>query len=77
MQWRNSETGYGLVAIGVHWLVPAAISDLPEQQDIAGDVHCWLAWAVITSSALHAMEAFKHHLFDRDEPLLRPAASRR
>ncbi len=60
--------------------VPATISDLPEQEDIAGDVHRWLAWTVIALAGLHALAAFKHHLFDRDDTLrrmLRPAASRR
>ena len=60
--------------------VPATISDLPEQEDIAGDVHRWLAWTVIGLAALHTLAAFKHHLIDRDDTLrrmLRPVASRR
>ncbi len=60
--------------------VPAAISDLPDQEDIAGDIHRWLAWTVIALTVLHSLAAFKHHLIDRDDTLrrmLRPAASRR
>ncbi|MFO7809683.1 cytochrome b [Guyparkeria sp.] len=60
--------------------VSATISDLPEQEDIAGDVHRWLAWTVIGLTALHALAAVKHHIFDRDDTLrrmLRPSTSRR
>jgi cytochrome b561 len=51
--------------------VPALISDLPSQADIAGKVHLYLAIALVSIAALHALAALKHHLIDRDHTLLR------
>ena len=56
---------FGLVA------VPATLSDLPNQEDIAGDIHRWLAWTVIVLTAIHAGAALKHHFIDRDRTLMR------
>lgn len=51
--------------------VPALFSDLPGQEDIAGAVHYWLAWALIGLAGLHALAALKHHFLDRDATLKR------
>jgi cytochrome b561 len=51
--------------------VPATLSDLPNQEDIAGDIHRWLAWTVMGLTVAHASAAFKHHLVDRDRTLIR------
>lgn len=51
--------------------VPATLSGLPDQADIAGDVHLYLAWGVVILSALHALAALKHHFIDGDVTLLR------
>lgn len=51
--------------------VPATLSGLPEQEDIAGEVHEWLAFALIGLAALHALAALKHHFIDRDRTLAR------
>ncbi|MCG7928857.1 cytochrome b [Candidatus Thiodiazotropha endoloripes] len=51
--------------------IPATISGLDQQEDIAGKVHLYLAWSVVVVSALHLLAAFKHHFFDRDQTLLR------
>jgi cytochrome b561 len=51
--------------------VPATISGLEQQEDIAGKVHLYLAWSVVVISILHLLAAFKHHFFDRDRTLLR------
>lgn len=59
--------------------VPATVSDLPDQEDIAGDVHRWLAWTVIAMAGLHTLAALKHHFVDRDDTLrrmLRPDPTR-
>jgi len=56
--------------------VPALISDLPDQADIAGDIHLYLAVTLISLAALHALAALKHHFIDRDRTLakmLKPA----
>jgi cytochrome b561 len=51
--------------------IPALLFGLPQQADIAGIVHLWLAWGVVIISALHALAALKHHFMDRDSTLVR------
>jgi cytochrome b561 len=51
--------------------VPALITWIPRQEDIAGAVHFYLAWGVIIFSGLHALAALKHHFIDRDPTLKR------
>ena len=49
--------------------VPATISDIPNQEDIAGAVHWYLALVLISLVVLHAAAALKHHFIDRDRTL--------
>jgi len=51
--------------------VPALLSGLPNQADVAGEVHEWLAWALVGLAILHALAALKHHFIDRDATLVR------
>lgn len=51
--------------------VPATLSGLEGQEDIAGVVHLWLAWGLIGLVVVHALAAFKHHFIDRDATLSR------
>jgi cytochrome b561 len=51
--------------------VPAIISGLPSQEDIAGVVHEYLGWALVILAGLHALAALKHHFIDRDATLRR------
>lgn len=51
--------------------VPATLSHLPAQADIAGTVHLTLAIAVVSLATLHALAALKHHFVDRDRTLMR------
>lgn len=51
--------------------VPALFTGAATQADTAGEVHLYLAWAVVLLSVLHAFAAFKHHFFDRDITLKR------
>ena len=51
--------------------VPATISGLDGQEDIAGTVHLILAIALIMLAAIHTAAALKHHFIDRDSTLLR------
>ncbi len=51
--------------------VPALISDIERQEDVAGDVHFALAVSIIILTALHIAGALKHHFIDRDETLKR------
>jgi cytochrome b561 len=49
--------------------VPAIISNLEGQEDIAGDVHLVLAIMLIVIASLHLLAALKHHFIDRDATL--------
>lgn len=51
--------------------VPAVLSGLPGQEDIAGLVHEYLAWALVIFAGLHGLAALKHHFIDRDATLMR------
>ena len=51
--------------------IPATLSGIDQQEDIAGKVHLWLAWSVIGLAAVHALGALKHHFIDRDATLKR------
>ena len=51
--------------------VPATVSGLKNQEDIAGLVHFWLAIGLIGVAVLHAGAALKHHVLDKDATLLR------
>lgn len=51
--------------------VPATVSGLPQQEDIAGAVHKYAAWALVLFAGVHALAALKHHVIDRDSTLLR------
>jgi cytochrome b561 len=51
--------------------VPASVTGIPNQADLAGDVHLALAISVVTLAGIHAAGALKHHFLDRDRTLLR------
>ena len=51
--------------------VPALITGIPDQEDLAGAVHKYLAWGLVIFSGLHALAALKHHFLDRDATLSR------
>ncbi|QTF08823.1 cytochrome b [Brenneria izadpanahii] len=51
--------------------IPATLSGLTDQADIAGTVHLYLAWVVVALSALHGLAALKHHFIDGDTTLKR------
>jgi len=51
--------------------VPATISGIDRQEDIAGEVHKILAYTVMGLAALHALAALKHHFIDGDHTLKR------
>jgi cytochrome b561 len=51
--------------------IPATLSGLEGQADIAGAVHLALASSLIGVASLHALAALKHHFWDRDGTLLR------
>lgn len=51
--------------------IPAIIYDIDNQEDIAGEIHEWLAWTLVIAALLHAVAALKHHFFDKDKTLIR------
>lgn len=51
--------------------VPALPALIEDQEDVAGEVHAWLAWSMIALALLHALAALKHHIIDRDASLVR------
>lgn len=53
------------------WFSVPAVFTGREQADLAGDVHLYLAWAVVVLSLLHAAGALKHHFIDKDITLKR------
>ena len=66
----STAEGVGIPVFGL-FEVPALISNLPDQADVAGVVHLWLAWAVVVFAGLHGLIALKHHFIDRDATLAR------
>jgi len=64
------------IAVFNWFTVPALLSGAGGQADLAGDIHLWLAWAVIILSLLHAVAALKHHIIDRDMTLKRMSGMR-
>lgn len=66
----STAEGVGVDVFG--WFaVPALVSGLPDQAELAGDVHFYLAWSLVIFAGLHALAALKHHFIDRDETLRR------
>ena len=57
--------------------VPGFGSFIENQEDIAGLVHKWLAYLLISLSSLHAIAALKHHFIDKDNTLNRMTGRRR
>lgn len=51
--------------------LPATLTGIEQQEDIAGVFHEWLAMLMIGLTALHVLAALKHHLIDHDRTLLR------
>jgi cytochrome b561 len=51
--------------------VPASLTSIPDQEDVAGAVHLYLAWGLVIFAGLHALAALKHHFIDHDVTLTR------
>lgn len=49
--------------------VPGAGAFVENQEDIAGDIHFYVAWSLIIVASLHALAALKHHFINRDATL--------
>ena len=53
------------------FILPASVTTLPQQEDLAGLVHKYVAYAMLGTILLHAGAALKHHFVDKDVTLLR------
>ena len=51
--------------------IPATITTIPDQEDIAGEIHFIVASTLIGLAVLHAAAALKHHYIDKDHSLKR------
>jgi len=51
--------------------VPATVTGLPNQADIAGLVHLALAIALVSLAGIHTLAALKHHFIEKDRTLAR------
>ena len=51
--------------------VPATLHGLENQEDIAGEIHEFLAWILLILAGVHAVAALKHHFYNRDNTLLK------
>lgn len=51
--------------------IPALVTGIEHQEDIAGTVHLVLASTLVGLAVLHAVAALKHHFIDRDRTLQR------
>ncbi|MEJ1296512.1 MAG: cytochrome b [Candidatus Sedimenticola sp. (ex Thyasira tokunagai)] len=51
--------------------IPATITSIPQQEEVAGVVHFYLACSLIGLVILHAAGALKHHVIDKDRTLTR------
>lgn len=66
----STAKGQGISVFG--WFeLPALISGIPRQADIAGELHFWFAMALLGCVTLHAIGALKHHFVDHDSTLIR------
>lgn len=66
----STADGRGIPVFGL-FEVPASLTSIPDQEDVAGLVHEYLAWALMIFAGIHALAALKHHFIDRDRTLMR------
>ncbi|BCR25545.1 hypothetical protein KAM429_42480 [Aquipseudomonas alcaligenes] len=66
----STADGRGISVFGL-FEVPASITAIPDQEDVAGLIHQYLAWVLVIFAVLHGLAALKHHFIDRDATLSR------
>lgn len=65
-------TADGKAVMVFDWFeAPATLHGYPNQEDIAGKVHKYLAYGLIGLVVVHTLAALKHHFIDRDDTLRR------
>ena len=64
----STADGRGVSVFG--WFeVPATVTSIDQQEEIAGKLHYYLAVSILAMASLHALAALKHHFIDRDATL--------
>ena len=59
------------------WFTVPSVGELfANQEDVAGEVHEYLAYSLIGLALLHALAAIKHHVIDKDDVLRRMLKSK-
>ncbi len=66
----STADGRGIPVFGL-FEVPASLTSIPDQEDVAGLVHEYLACTLVIFAGIHALAALKHHFIDRDRTLTR------
>ena len=66
----STADGRGIPVFGL-FEVPATLTSIPDQEDVAGLVHEYLACTLVIFAGVHALAALKHHFIDRDRTLTR------
>jgi cytochrome b561 len=66
----STADGRGIEFFGL-FEVPALISGIDTQEDVAGAVHLYLGFFVMGLAGLHTLAALKHHFIDKDATLKR------
>ena len=51
--------------------IPALVTAIPNQEDVAGLIHWYVAYALMGLVSVHAAAALKHHFVNRDSTLRR------
>ncbi len=59
------------VAVFGWFELPALVTSIPDQEDLAGLVHEYLAYLLMLVVLVHALAALKHHFINRDHSLRR------
>ncbi|MEJ6475478.1 cytochrome b [Pseudoalteromonas piscicida] len=55
-----------------NWFSVASMGELfDNQSDLAGTVHLYVAWGLISVVTLHILGALKHHFINKDQTLVR------
>ena len=65
-------TADGRAIIVFNWFeVPATLQNIEQQEDLAGNIHYWLALSLISLIILHTLASLKHHFVYKDNTLKR------
>ncbi|MFT4937616.1 MAG: cytochrome b561 [Paraglaciecola sp.] len=53
------------------FMLPSLGEIIDNQEDVAGQIHEWIAYGLIGLASFHALAALKHHILDKDQTLIR------